>query len=255
MRLRYPALCVLLLVTLPACGGKRQEPPADSLSAADDADWKWLLATKGKLDGKRAELAAARARGAAAGGRPSPALAPLEREVALLDGALGRRLVDFINAHPPLEGEKLEGRQLAAMRMKSDEDIARAHELIAQGGDYRRALDVYESALAVDPDNPRLQRELESARARRYMTAERFAEVKKGMTEDEVRALLGQPNLNNVRDYPERGVTAWFYTKDSAGSAAAVWFEKQSGGPVVYRLDFHAVEPQQTPAAAATPGR
>ena len=37
------------------------------------------------------------------------------------------------------------------------------------------------------------------------------------MTQDEVRGLLGQPNLRDVRDFPERGVTAWFYTKDAEG--------------------------------------
>src|SRR5947199_2518996 len=49
--------------------------------------------------------------------------------------------------------------------------------------------------------------ELARAEARRYMTRETFAQVRKGMEPDEVRRLLGSPNLNNVRGYPERGVT------------------------------------------------
>ena len=250
-RLRTPArtlLPALLLGALAglfsACGGSSREPANEQVRAGDDAEWTWLRQAKQRLDAKREELARARAAAPAPppGAAPDP-LAALDKEVRDLAEEVNHRLVDFINAHPAVEGEPLSGRLLEAIRMKSDEDIRLAREHIERGGDYRRAIDIYEAALAVDPDNPRLRQELESAQARRYITAERFAQVKEGMSQDEVRAALGQPNLNNVREYEDKGITAWFYTKDPQGGAAAVWFQRQGKGYVVYELDFDAVGP------------
>ncbi len=98
----------------------------------------------------------------------------------------------------------------------------------------------------------------------RFMTRARFDQVKAGMSGEQVRELLGAPNPHNVREYAgkgaSRGVVAWFYPKDAAGSAAAVWFAKSAGPPPapalkVYQLDFEAVQakPQGQPAAPARP--
>jgi hypothetical protein len=151
--------------------------------------------------------------------------------------------VAFLNADPPREGRAPSERQQAALRMKSDEDILVAQEYIDQGGDFETAIAIYRSALAVDPDYPRLKEALAAAETRRFMTRELFSRVKEGMKPEEVRLLLGQPNPHNVREYPEHRVLGWFYPKDASGAAAAVWFETASGGPVVYRLDFDAVAP------------
>jgi hypothetical protein len=237
-RLRAAALAAFLLLApagLTGCAGKDGDPKADARSAAADAEWAWLQQAKKTVDAKRRELALAETTGA------PEARDAKRKEVAALSEELDHRLIDFINANPPVQGEKPAGRLLDVLRMKSDEDAALARQFIEQGGDYRRAIEIYEAALAVDPDNPRLQQELASARAHRYMTADRFAQVKKGMTPDEVRSLLGPPNVRDVRDFPERGVTAWFYTKDADGRAAAVWFSKESGAPAVYLADFDAV--------------
>jgi hypothetical protein len=248
------AALFLLAVSLVATGGlagcsrRGADPAQQGRATAADAEWDWIRSTKKSVDARRAQLAQARAANPADRG----ALEGLEREVASRAEELDRRIVGFINADPPAEGEKLAGRRLEAVRLESDEDILLAHEFIERGGDYRRAIVIYEAALAVDPDNPRLAGELEAARARRYMTAGRFSQVKKGMTQDEVRELLGQPNLRDVREFPERGVTAWFYTRDVDGRAAAVWFSRGSSRdlPTVYMADFHAVEaPGQGPAS------
>ena len=240
-------------VALSGCSGKRGKPSgrgtagrsASSAQAAveraADAEWAWLQQAKKTLDSQRAQLAQAPARQQTAPSTTTTAAA--ERAVAARAEELNRRLVDFINARPPTEGEKPSGRLLDAVRMKSDEDILLAHEFIRQAGDYRRAIDIFEAALAVDPDNPRLRQELDEARARRYMTAARFAQVKKGMTRDEVRAMLGQPNVRDVREFPERGISAWFYTRDGDGRAAAVWFAKDKSGVfTVYMADWNAVD-------------
>jgi tetratricopeptide (TPR) repeat protein len=237
-----------LLLAAPAgltgCGDERGGTPGHGSAgqtAGADAEWRWLQESRKALAGRREQLAQV-----PAPGKPAPPeRAPLEKDVMARSEELSHRLIDFINANPPAEGEKPAGRLLEALRMKSDEDIVLAHQFIEQGGDYRRAIEIYEAALAIDPDNPRLKGELAEARAHRYMTAERFAQIKKGMTQDEVRALLGQPNVRDVRDFPERGVTAWFYAKDADGRAAAVWFSRENpekAAGVVYRADFNAVE-------------
>lgn len=253
------ALCALTLSPLgPAgCGRDEAATPAPATLAAD-AEWRWLQATRETLEQKRAELARAET---AAGSRTAARDAPrqdaarLRHEVETLSAELRRRLVGFLNADPPVEGRPMTPRQREALRMKSDEEILVAREFIQRGGDYRRAIEIYEAALAVDPANPRLRQELASARGMRYMSRERFARAHEGMAPDEVRAVLGQPNLHNVRDYTDRKVTAWFYPKGPDGAAAAVWFESSGGGARVYELDFDAVPPapQATPPRAGQP--
>lgn len=231
------------------CGPSGEtEEPAGAVSQTADAEWSWLQETKKELDRRRAMIAGS-AGGAAAGPEADPKLV---RETEALSLEFNRRLVELINADPPVQGEPASERQKAAIRMKSDEEIVLARQFIEQGGDYQRAIDIYKEALAVDPGNPRLREELARAQARRYMTRETFDQVKEGMEQEEVRRLLGPPNLHNVRDYPDRGVVGWFYPKDASGAAAAVWFHKESGRTTVYLLDFNALDPRAP--AEPTPG-
>ena len=211
------------------CGPSADKSGTARPSAASDAEWDWLQKTKAALDGQRARLAPADAAAA------DPKLA---RETEILAAELNRRLVELINADPPVQGEPLSERQKAAIRMKSDEDILLARQFIERGGDYQRAIDIYREALVVDPGNPKLRDELVRAQARRYMARETFEQVKEGMEQEEVRRLLGQPNLHNVREYPDRGVTGWFYPKDATGAAAAVWFHRNGDATEAYLLDF-----------------
>jgi tetratricopeptide (TPR) repeat protein len=227
------------------CGpsaGPEEQAEAGAVSQAANAEWSWLQETKKDLDRRRAALATL----AASGTEVDPKLA---REAEALSLEFNRRLVELINADPPVQGKPASERQKAAIRMKSDEEIVLARQFIEQGGDYQRAVDIYKEALAVDPGNSRLREELARAQARRYMSREAFDQVKEGMEQEEVRRLLGQPNLHNVRDYPDRGVVGWFYPKDTSGAAAAVWFRKESGSASVYLLDFNALDPR----AAAEP--
>jgi hypothetical protein len=181
----------------------------------------------------------------------------LARDVDVRAQELGRRLVAYLNADPPIEGARLSARQLAALRMKSDEDLAAARQFVERAGDYRQAVDILEGALAVDPRNPRLREELARLQAARYMTAARFARAVPGMTADQVRAALGPPNAHDVRAYPDRQVVAWFYPRDG-GAAAAVWFAQRDGAPTAYLCDWNALPPPAAPAppgAAASPPR
>jgi hypothetical protein len=225
-------LCGLALAVLAGCGpaagerqGERRKPPAD-------AEWAALEQARRTLQAERAKLAG----GAAADPQ-------LVKKTEALAGQLNRRLIEFINADPPVQGKVLTDRQRAAIRMKSDEDILLARQYIDQGGDYQRAIDIYKEALIVDPGYPRLQQELARAHARRYVVRETFHQIKEGMDQEEVRRLLGQPNVHNVREYPDRGVIGWFYPKDTSGSAAAVWFHKEGSRHTVYLFDFDALQP------------
>jgi hypothetical protein len=230
-------LCgALLLAAAPGCGRQTAEKTARPESSESRSEWAWLQRTKPELDARRARLAA----------QPDPRL---QKETQALSDELNRRLAAYLNADPPVQGEPLSERQKTALRMKSDEEIYLARTWIEQGGDYQRAIDIYKEALLVDPENPRLKEELTRAEARRYMTPETFAQAQKGMEPDEVRRLLGSPNLNNVRNYPERGVTGWFYPRNAGGDAAAVWFHKEDGRMVVYLTDFDALHPQVPPPA------
>lgn len=237
--------CLLGPAVLTACGGSAddEDPASMTRAAAADSEWIWLEKAHQTLTAKREELAQARKR--VRSGQEDPAVQVLAQDVRTRTDEYRRRLLEFINRNPPPAGEKASGRTLEALRLKSDEDILVAREHIDEGGDYRTAIDIYEAALAVDPDNSRLREELESAQARRYMTRERFEQVQEGMTADQVRMLLGAPNVNDVREYPERGVTGWFYARDAKGGAAAVWFEKKgrNGQQVVYEATFDALPP------------
>jgi outer membrane murein-binding lipoprotein Lpp len=261
---------VAAVVLLTACvGGGTSE-----LEQQQAAEWSWLTETKQNLDGKRQQLAELREQAAesevevvaqgetevteesvseelgeelAEGADLESRISGLEQEVNALSEEFNGRLVAFINADPMIEGETPTERQVAALRMKSDEDILLAREWIDRGGDYKRAIEIYNTALMFDPDNEKLKAALAEAEAERYMTEERFTVVDKGMTEAEVRALLGQVNPYNVREYPDKDVVAWFYPTAEDGSAAAVWFQpnKKSGVLEVYQVKFKAIEPGQ----------
>jgi hypothetical protein len=261
-RVRWAALIALAALAAGACRAEPQ-PDRQPVRLGAQAEWAWLLAAKRRLDAERAQLAALGGAGAAPAPPPPPATAAaagappsprdrLAREVDALAQQFGRRLVAYINANPPVEGAPLAALQLAAIRMKSDEEIAAAHELIARGGDYRRACEIYEAALAGDPQNPRLREELARAQAARYLSAGRFARAAPGMTAEQVRAALGPPNVHDVHSFADQGMVGWFYPRDASGTAAAVWFEKRAGKLTVYRCDWNALPaPSPPPAPAA----
>jgi hypothetical protein len=153
------------------------------------------------------------------------------------------KLVDFINQDPVVQGEAPTERQLKALRMKTGEDVLVAREYIDEGGDYRRAIEILESARLADPDNEELERELEDMKSKRYMSTERFALATKGMTEAQVREVLGQVGLRNIREYPEKKVTAWLYPKEDGG-AAGVYFRLDKEQLKVYETNYDAVKQQ-----------
>lgn len=265
--------CVVLVLSLAwACGPSEEEITA----AARVEEWAALQADHQDLSTKRDELRALREKitagpealaealeetiaepsegspeegdSAESSLTPEEAFAQLEEEAAEVErgvnqaaDAFGQRLVDFINEFAGYEGDEPYPEVKAALRMKSGEDVVLAREYIEKGGDYGKAVDIMESALAVDPENEELARELEEVKALRYMDEERFSKVEKGMNESEVREVLGQVKHQNVREYEDRDVVAWFYPREG-GAAAAVFFRERKGQLRVYDMNFEAVK-------------
>lgn len=251
-------LVVLMVLAASGCAPGRQG--ADN--GARQAEWESLAESHEALSAKRQELRELRERIAAGpetveegetgeGGispeelhlRLQEQVGEIEEEVTGMADQFMIQLVGFINADPIIEGEEPTEIQLAAIRMKSDEDIELAQEYIDKGGDYRRAIDIYNAALSADPEYERLAELLGLAEEMRYMDEERFAEVRKAMTQDEVRAVLGQVYHRNIRDFEKEGVVGWFYPKEGGG-AAAVFFreDRRSGQLRVYNSDYNAVK-------------
>jgi hypothetical protein len=262
---------VLALSLFVACG-----PAAPEVDEAREAEWASLVEAKGQLEALRQERVDLEAKLAATSSEDEEAeaaddeggteaerggegdadmltpeeieakLAAMEEELTNKADEFMERLVAHLNADPMIEGEPPTERQIAAIRMKSSEDMVVAQEYIDKGGDHQRAINIYENSLMVDPDNESLKAALEKAMAERYMSEERFALAKKGMTQDEVREVLGQVNLYNIREYEDRDVTAWFYPTAEGGYASAVWFKenKRSGELEAYQIKYDAVNPE-----------
>lgn len=270
-------LACLTLVGFTGCGPSEEEMAAQENEAHQQrlaelqAQYDALQAKRAEVKELKAELAATpeegeettEAEGADQGGDetaieegaedPAARLEQLEDEVRTDSEELYSAVGNFLNEDVPmLQGEEPTEIQKAALRIKSAEDMVLAREYIVEGGDYKRAIAIYQAALDVDPDNTALQEALTEAEAKRFMTEERLSQVKNGMTQEEVREVIGRPIHYNIRDYEQGGktVTAWYYPKNEEGAAAAVWFRQRRGEPQVYRVDFNAVEGKQSDEAA-----
>ena len=112
-----------------------------------------------------------------------------------------------------------------ALVMYADEAILVADDMVAKSGDYRKAIDHlstaegYFEAAGLTPYHPLIAKigELDDWR---FITQERFDQVKKGMTKEEVVAVVGQVYFRNIQETPERGVESWLYKKREGGAAA-----------------------------------
>lgn len=232
------AIAGLAALCLACGGGEKAGGNSAAKAEARKAEWTWLENSRKQLQEMRAQAVTL-----AASPETATQVEAVQQQIDTKTDELGRRLVQYINDDPPVQGEPMKPEQLAAFRLKSAEDMVVAAEFIDKGGDYRRAIDIYKAALSVDPDNPELKAALEKADTMRLVTPERFALVKKGMTEDEVRQVLGQVYLRNVKDYPEKHIVSWFFPTADDGHAAAVYFSKKGDKVQVYQATFDAVKP------------
>jgi hypothetical protein len=264
-RLQPVARCALLVATLAvAAGCGAGEPPA--LTPDQQDEWHHLQRTRRELSERRRELgrwrreldvepATSSLESEAAHAELVARVARTEQEIAKRSDAFGNRLVWFLGELAVPAGEPAPRELQQAIRLKSDEDLEVGAEWIERGGDYRRAIEIYEMQRRLDPGYERLAQALAEARAMRFVTAERFARVDRGMTRADVRAALGPVNLRMIRSFPERGVEAWLYPKQGGGTAA-VFFRRDPSrrALVVYNTNFDLRAPPAAPGSGPAEG-
>ena len=104
---------------------------------------------------------------------------------------------------------------------------------------YDRAIEMYQSILAVDPGNIDAKQRIAAAQQRLYIDNGAFDLVTTGMTEQEVQAKIGLPREDWIRQKLEnyRVFAVWIYPK-ADGGAAAVYFDNG----VVYHKNWEATE-------------
>ncbi len=280
MRRGWNLFALTLLVAVLALAGCESTSPEEDQAAAQAAAWAALQQAKVDLDAKRQELTDFRAQLAEAPEEETPAeeapepeageegggegeegggegeeggeeplspeeqLAALEKEIGKAGEEFAGQLTGFLNSQEMYEGEPLTEVQRAAFDMKADEDILVAQEYIDKGGNYQKAIDIFTTALYADPTSEKLMAAKAHAETMRYMSEERFAQVKKGQTRDEVRELLGTPKANNIREF-DKGVIGWFYPKEVPRTAAGIYFRERKGEYKVYESDFDAIKAEE----------
>ena len=128
-----------------------------------------------------------------------------------------------------------------AARMFAAEKIRLGDEYLTVLSRFDRAIGMYETALAVDPQNDEARRKLEGARARRFVAMDIFAGVRQGMKEEEVRKIVGVPREDWIKQVVQknRAYSVWIYPKIDGG-AAAIYFDNG----VVYHTNWNAAPSQ-----------
>ena len=110
---------------------------------------------------------------------------------------------------------------------------------------YDTAIRYYREALQIDPNNPDASRRIAEAENRRFVSMNSFAQLKTGMSEQDVRKLVGLPRDDWVKQVVQnsRVYSVWIYPK-ADGGASAVYFDNG----VVYHTNWNAAAPPQPQA-------
>lgn len=106
-----------------------------------------------------------------------------------------------------------------ASRAYLEEEVEYARSL-ADKGRFASAIPYYEDAVARAPHDEGLRAELEEVRGKITVSRERFAQLSKGMSKDEVRDLLGAPR------------PGWSHTIEKSGRSYETWYYKRTDGGV-----------------------
>ena len=126
----------------------------------------------------------------------------------------------------------------------SDEAILIAEDTVLKAGDYKKAMNQLDTANSyydsIDlPPYQALVDKMAEFDDMRFIVQERFDLVKKNMTMDEVKELVGVPYYQNIQVDEKRKVETWLYRKRQGG-AAAVYFKTTNN--TVYNKNFEAVK-------------
>ncbi len=110
---------------------------------------------------------------------------------------------------------------------------------------YDKALQAYREAMQIDPSNQEAPKRIATAEGRRYVSMNAFAAVKQGMSELDVRKLVGLPREDWIKQVVQnsRVYSVWIYPK-ADGGASAIYFDNG----VVYHTNWNAAAPPQPQA-------
>ncbi|MCM2317025.1 MAG: hypothetical protein NDJ92_17900 [Thermoanaerobaculia bacterium] len=111
-----------------------------------------------------------------------------------------------------------------ALALYETEELAYARELVRRGR-HNAAIPYYVSILSRNPGHAEARAELETARAQASVPREKFDELRRGMTQEEVRELLGatRPGWTHTLEKGSSTYETWYYRKPD-GSKASVGF-------------------------------
>ena len=130
------------------------------------------------------------------------------------------------------------------LNLYSDEAILIAQDTVTKAGDYKKAINQLDAAnsyydsIGLPPYQPLVDK-LAELDEMRFITQERFDLVKKNMTMDEVKEVVGVPYYQNIQVDEKRKVETWLYRKREGG-AAAIYFKTTNNK--VYNKNFDAVK-------------
>ena len=127
-----------------------------------------------------------------------------------------------------------------AAKLLASEKILMGDEYMDLLSRYDKALEFYRAAVQLDPMNAEANQRVATAESRRYASITAFAAVHTAMKEDEVRALLGLPREDWIKQVVQNGrvYSVWIYPK-ADGGASAVYFDNG----VVYHTNWNAAAP------------
>ena len=114
---------------------------------------------------------------------------------------------------------------------------------------YDSAIESYRAALEIDPSNEEARQRIAAAEGRRYVAMGTFAGVKAGMSDEEVRGMLGLPREDWIKQVVQNGrvYSVWIYPK-ADGGASAIYFDNG----IVYHTNWNAAAPATAHAAPQT---
>ena len=216
------ALAVLLIAAACATAGPPTKP--------NDREWNNLMADYRWIEALRA----------AAKQPPANATRKQEIETALenyrsLEPALNS-FVDKLREYRDRTGDP------RATSLLAIEKIVIGDEYMTVLSRYDKAIAAYREALEIDPNNQAALQRIAIAEQRRYVSINAFAEVKSGMSEADVRKLVGMPREDWIKQVVQnrRVYSVWIYPK-ADGGASAVYFDNG----VVYHTNWNAAAPPQ----------
>ena len=217
----------LLVLVLAAC------VPAGPSTRPNDREWNLLMADYQWIQTLRSAQ------------KEPPATAPRKEQIeARLEShrKIEPTLVVFVDKLREYHERTADPR---AAQVLAKEKIIVADDYMNLLARYDRAIDLYRTALELEPSNEEAAQKLALAERRRFVSMSAFASVRNGMREQEVRSLIGLPREDWIKQVVQNGrvYAVWIYPK-SDGGASAVYFDNG----VVYHTNWNAAAPPQAQA-------